>query len=349
MRKLLIESFENNISDIHLSPGFPPIIRINGELKSSSGTIMNNQKIKEIFYEFAEAGDVENFARWGECDFSYSEEGVGRMRVNVFKQMDGIGMAIRLIKEDVLGFEALGLPEILKNFASKRSGLFLIAGAAGVGKSTTAAAMIDFIARERGGHIITLEDPIEYKFKHHKAIINQRSVGDNTKSFAKGLRSALRQDPDVIYIGELRDTETIEAALTAAETGHLVIATMHSRNVPAAVNRIVNAFPETGQEHVRMLLAESLCGIVVQQLIKSTSGRRMIPAFEIMTATVGVRNLIRDGKSHQLSNLIQTGNKQGMISMEFFLAELVKKKLLTIEQAQKRCLDEGMFLKYLRS
>lgn len=283
----------------------------------------------------------------GESDFSYEIENVCRFRVNVFKQSNCVAAALRLISNNIPSFEDLRLPEVISDLAMLPRGLVLVTGPTGSGKSTTLAAVINKINKHRKDHVITLEDPIEYKHNHINSIINQREVGSDTKSFANGLRAALREDPDVILVGEMRDTETIATAITAAETGHLVLATLHTQDAASTVNRIIDVFPEHQQQQIRIQLAGNLQGIVAQQLLMNREQTGRLAAFEILVATPALRNLIREGKTHQIPSYIQTGSKFGMICMDAYLAQLVRQNKIDRSVAEERCYDPLTLERYM--
>ncbi len=272
---------------------------------------------------------------------------IGRFRINVFKQRGSIGLAIRLIPYETPSLDELNLPPIIQTLAEKESGFILVTGPAGSGKSTTLASMIDIINSERSCHIITLEDPIEFLHKHKKSIVNQREIETDSQSFSAALRAALRQDPDVILVGEMRDLETISTAITAAETGHLVLSTLHTNSAPQTVDRIIDVFPPHQQQQVRSQLSNILEGIVCQQLIRSIDREEMVPAFEILIVNDAVRNLIREDKISQIDTVLQTQIKNGMMPMDYSLAKLVRQKLITIEDASMRAVDIDILKRYL--
>ncbi len=312
------------ISDLHLTINSPPYVRKNGRLQPYDGFDENlsSEDLQRVIQVIMDKKAQEEFKEKGEVDLSYSLPGVSRFRVNAYRQRGSIGIALRIIPDTVPSIEEMNLPAVLKNLAAQRRGLILSTGPTGSGKSTTQAAIINEINNTRNAHIITLEDPIEYLHKHNKSLVHQREVGGDTTSFALGLRAALRQDPDVILVGEMRDLETIQIALEAAETGHLVLATLHTNSAPATVDRIIDVFPPEQQDQVRIQLASVISGILAQQLLPRKDEEGRVAAFEIMIATSAIRNIIREGKTSQLYSAIQTGGKYDMITMDNFLLNL---------------------------
>jgi twitching motility protein PilT len=335
---------ERGASDLHLTAGLPPVIRVHGELiplddyPKLAPTI-----IRQMIYSILTQRQRERFEDHLELDLSYSLPGKARFRVNVYLQRDAVGAALRLIPVQIKGLEDLGLPAQMRQFAEFPRGLVLVTGPTGSGKSTTLAALIDIINAERQVHIMTVEDPIEFLHQHKRSIVNQREVGADTKSFANALRHALRQDPDVILVGELRDLETISIALTGAETGHLVFATLHTQDAPQSVDRMIDVFPPHQQQQVRVQLASSLQAIATQQLLPTRDGTGRVVAVELMTATPAVRNLVREAKTHQIYSAMQAGGRYGMQTMDQSLAELVRKGKLSYEVALERCHNQEDF------
>ncbi|MCL6450771.1 MAG: type IV pilus twitching motility protein PilT [Acetobacteraceae bacterium] len=327
--ELLRQAVELGASDLHLTVESPPVIRINGELCPLGTQALAPEDTQRMAEELLEPRLRGRFEELGEVDFSYSLHGVGRFRVNAYRQRGTVALALRVIPSRIPGFEELGLPPVLAALARKNAGLVLVTGPTGSGKSTTLAAMIDLINNERKCHVITLEDPIEYLHRHRRSVIVQREIGVDSASFASALRAALRQDPDVILVGEMRDLETISIALTAAETGHLVLATLHTPDASQTVDRVVDVFPPYQQEQVRVQLAGTLQGIVAQQLLARHDRPGRVAAFEVLIATPAVRNLIREGKTHQLPSAIQTGAKYGMIAMDASLRDLLQRGLIS--------------------
>jgi twitching motility protein PilT len=334
----LLAVLENEASDLHLTAGLPPMLRIHGELGRLPGyRRLLPKDLQEIIYSMLTQKQREIFEENLELDVSYSLPGKARFRVNVFQQRDAMGSVMRLIPFEIKTVDDLGLPSTVAEFSKLRRGMVLVTGITGSGKSTTLAALVDQINDSRAEHIMTVEDPIEFLHKHKKSIVNQREVGTDTYGFASALRHVLRQDPDVILVGELRDLETISTALTAAETGHLVFATLHTQDAPQSVDRVIDVFPPHQQEQIRIQLAGTLAGIVSQQLLPRADGRGRAVAAEVLVATPAVRNLIREGKTHQIYTSMQSGGKFGMQVMDQHLAQLVKAGKITYEMALERC------------
>jgi twitching motility protein PilT len=333
MKKLLRYAFDKGASDLHLTVGTPPVFRIDGDLKRLNIPPLTPDDARALAREIMDDQMFERFTEKGEVDFSYSLAGVSRFRVNAYHQRGCIGIVARVIPHRIPSLEELSMPESVKRFCHKPQGLVLVTGPTGSGKSTTLAAMIDYINRTMRKHIITLEDPIEYLHKHQLSIVNQREIHCDTKDFASGLRAALRQDPDVILVGEMRDLETISTAITAAETGHLVLATLHTADAPQTIDRIIDVFPGHQQPQVRTQLAAVLVGIISQRLFPKEAGGRIV-ATEILVNTSAVANLIRSEKVHQIKSLLQTGRDQGMHTMEMAIRELIARNLITREAAQ---------------
>lgn len=330
--QLLIYAAENEASDVHIVVGRPPVFRINGVMMPQSKyPILVPELTKELFLQLAGEKKLEILQQIGEIDFAYSIHGIGRFRVNSFYQRGSISIILRLINSKIPTIEELNLPDIIVDLTNKRQGLLLVTGPTGSGKSTTLAAMIDRVNMERAAHILTLEDPIEYMHQHKNSIVTQREIGSDSKSFASALRAALRQDPDVILVGEMRDLETISTALTAAETGHLVLATLHTSSAAKTIDRIIDVFPSHQQQQVRAQLAEVLQGIIAQQLLPRSDGLGRVAALEILISTPAIRNLIREGKTHQINSSIQTGAKFGMQTMEMALRNLYQSGLISHE------------------
>lgn len=332
MKKLLDEAIAKGASDLHLSVGLPPVIRIDGQLIAVAGeqalTPVDTQKLASSIMTETQ---LERLTAKREVDFSFGYQAM-RFRVNVFHERGNTACALRLIPKQIRTLAELNLPTVLEKFTLPTQGLVLITGPTGHGKTTSVAALIKHINDTRRAHIITVEDPIEYLFEHNKSIIQQREVGSDTLSFARALRSALREDPNVVVLGEMRDLETIETTLTVAETGHLVFATLHTNNAAQTADRIIDVFPPHQQPQVKTQLANVLLGIVSQRLLPRVSGGRIV-ATEIMVANSAVRNVIRESKTHQLTNIIQTSAVEGMISLDKVLAELVSKGEVTIDEA----------------
>lgn len=342
MKKLLDVAVERNASDLHLTVGMPPTLRIDGVLMPvPQAQPLTAEQALSYVQSFMTQEQVENLKIRKEIDFSFGYQTM-RFRTNVYFQKGYIAASLRLIPKLVKSIAELGLAPILEKFITSSQGFVIITGPTGHGKSTTLAAMINEINRTRSEHIVTIEDPIEYVFEHQKSIISQREVGSDTNSFSRALKSSLREDPNVILIGEMRDLETIEAALTLAETGHLVFTTLHTNSAAQSADRIVDVFPPHQQQQVRMQLANVLLGVVSQRLIPRVQGGR-VAACEIMLANSAVRNTIREGKTHQLPNIISTSAAEGMISMDKVLAELVSKGEITIDNALTWSIDPKAF------
>jgi twitching motility protein PilT len=316
-------------SDLHLSAGVPPILRVFGAIRPVEGwDRLMPDEIQEMVEPLLTSAQKAELEERGQIDFSFGIRGVGRYRCNISKQRGSWALAMRVISSTIKPLEELGLPEILHDLAHLRDGLILVTGPTGSGKSTTLASMIDIINRERRGVIITLEDPIEFLHQHKNCVVNQREVGTDTTSFAEGLRAALRSDPDVILVGEMRDLETISIALTAAETGHLVLSTLHTRGAAKTIDRIIDVFPPESQHQIRVQLSTVLEAVISQQLLPRNFGQGMVPAVEVMIGTPAIRNMIREEKVHQIPSMIETGARFGMQSMKAAVDELVKKGLV---------------------
>ena len=334
-------------SDIHITVGIPPALRINGQLVTLEEEKLNPNDTKALVYETLTDKLIEELEEKGEVDTSFSSPGIGRYRVNAYKQRGSYGMALRIIPLEIPTIEDLGLPPIIKDLARLPRGLILVTGPTGSGKSTTLASMIDLINKERRCHILTLEDPIEYLHKHKQSIVNQREIGTDSISFANGLRAALRQDPDVILVGEMRDLETISIALTAAETGHLVLSTLHTIGSAKTIDRVIDVFPPHQQQQVRIQFSSVIQSIISQQLLPKANKDGRIAAFEVMVATTGIRNLIREEKIHQIDTAIQTGAKYQMQTMDNSLLELYRKGLITKETALMQAINQENIKKYI--
>lgn len=342
MKKLLDVTIEKKASDLHLTVGMPPMIRVDGRLMAiPNEENLTGETVSKLVQSFMTPEQIENFKGRKEVDFSFGYQDM-RYRTNVYFQKGYLAASLRMITKTIKAMDELGLPPILEKFITPSQGFVVITGPTGHGKSTTLASMIDQINKSRTDHIITIEDPIEYVFEHNKSIISQREVGSDTNSFARALRSTLREDPNVVLIGEMRDLETIEAALTIAETGHLVFTTLHTNSAAQTTDRIIDVFPPHQQQQVRMQLANVLLGVVSQRLIPKVQGGRVV-ACEIMTVNSAVRATIREGKTHQLPNIIQTSAAEGMITMDKVLAELVSKGEITIDDALSWALDPKAF------
>lgn len=345
--ELLKMAHRNKASDVHITVGVPPVFRVNGKLIHIDNVDrLMPEDTEVIVRELLSEKQLDQLIEKGEIDLSYAISGIGRFRVNVYTQRGSYSVAIRPIPLEIPSHKELGLPDVLIQLAERKRGLILVTGPTGSGKSTTLATMINHINETRRCHVLTLEDPIEYLHKHKSSIINQREIGYDTESYHTALRAALRQDPDVILIGEMRDLETISIAVTAAETGHLVLATLHTIGAVSTVDRVIDVFPPEQQQQVRVQLGAVLQGVVSQQLVRRADGSGRMGAFEIMICNQAVRNLIREGKSHQLMSSIQTGRQLGMMSMDTSLVELYKKGFITVDEAMAHSVDKT-FIKRL--
>ncbi len=337
--RLLNELFEKGGSDLHLTAGKPPMIRIDGAILPTEYEKLTPQTVQEVIYSVLTDDHKERFERNKELDLSFGIEGKGRIRMNVFRQRGAVAAVLRNINNRIMTFEELGLPGVTASLANLPKGLILVTGPTGSGKSTTLASMVDYINNSRPGHILTVEDPIEFIHFHKKCIINQREVGTDTDSFGNALKYALREDPDVILIGEMRDLETINAALTIAETGHLVLATLHTTDAIQTLNRIIDVFPSHQQEQVRVQLSFVLQAIFSQQLLLKASGTGRCIAVEVLLLNPAIRNLIREEKIHQVYSTMQTGLSEGMRTMNQALADLYKQGLINFKEAMSHTLD----------
>lgn len=340
IRSLLEEMIQRRASDLHLTAGDRPKLRIDGNIVNASADIVLTPKdTLQLAYSILTEAQKKRFEVEDELDFSFGIQNLSRFRGNVYKQRGCVAVAIRQIPFEIQGFDQLGLPPIVARLAERPRGLVLVTGPTGSGKSTTLAAMIDKINREERGHILTIEDPIEFVHRHQNCIVNQREVGSDTRSFANALKYALRQDPDVVLIGEMRDLETIAAALTIAETGHLALATLHTNSAAEAINRIIDVFPSHQQSQVRAQLAFVLEGVITQTLLPRASGSGRVLAAEILVCTPAVRASIRDDKIHQIYSQMQAGKKFGMQTLNDSLYQLVISRQVTLEEAVKRSSD----------
>ena len=334
--ELLKIAGEKKSSDIHLTVESPPVLRIDGSMIQLQAEKLSQSDLETFAHSLMNNTQAKRFADSGELDLSYSLAGVGRYRVNIFRQRGSIAVVIRLIPFVIPSPESLGLPPVSIELARLHKGLVLVTGPTGSGKSTTLASLVDYINRTRSCHIVTIEDPIEYLHRHNLSLINQREVGNDTLSFTNALRAVLRQDPDVILVGEMRDLETIATAITAAETGHLVFSTLHTNDATQSVDRMIDVFPPHQQQQIRVQLAAVLQGIMSQQLFPRLDKKGRVAAIEVMLATPAVRSLIREGKTHQLPTVIQTNAKLGMQTMDKAILDLVQKGLISFEAAQEK-------------
>lgn len=344
---LIKYAIEKKASDIHITVGIPPVLRINGILTYFDENRLKLEDTKELVKQILDEKQQKILEEQGEIDTSFSSPGIGRFRVNAYKQRGSYAMAIRIIPLRVPTIEELGLPKIVKDLSRLPRGLILVTGPTGSGKSTTLASMINLINVEKNSHILTLEDPIEYLHKHNKSMVNQREIGTDSYSFANALRAALRQDPDVILVGEMRDLETISIALTAAETGHLVLSTLHTIGAAKTIDRVIDVFPPHQQQQVRVQFSSVVQAIISQQLLPKANGDGRVAAFEIMVATPAIRNLIREEKIHQIDTAMQTGGKQGMQTMDNSLLELFNKGIISRDTALNQAVNQDIVSRYI--
>lgn len=347
MDAILTEAVNRQASDIHLTVGRPPMIRVHGDLMPMNTNILTPADTEFLTKSMLDKARLLYLAERGEVDFSFVVKDFSRFRCNIFKQRGSYSLAARTITNQIPTCEQLGLPELFKELALRPRGLILVTGPTGSGKSTTLAAMVGHINNSRRCHILTLEEPIEYLHRHGEAMINQREIHEDTLSFANALRSALREDPDVIMVGEMRDLDTIATAITASETGHLVMSTLHTSGAADTVNRIIDVFPPHQQDQIRVQLGSVLVAVISQTLVPRADGAGRIAAFEILLANDAVRNLIREGKTYQIDNTISTNIKSGMCSLDYYLAELVKKNLITRDMALTKCRNVEDFRRYM--
>jgi len=327
---------ENNASDLHIAVGLPPVLRIDGELKVTRYEPFTPPVAQRMIYDILTDEQIQRYETELELDCSYAMRKIARFRVNVFRDRGNVAAALRLIPTKIPTIQELGLPPIVEELARRPRGLLLVTGPTGSGKSTTLAAIVNQINMERAEHIITIEDPIEYLHTHRKSVINQRELGEDTHSFREALRRVLREDPDVILVGEMRDLETIALAITCAETGHLVMATLHTNNAAESVDRMIDVFPPEQQEQIRIQVSNNLLAILSQQLLPRAGQPGRVAAVEVMVANSAIRNLIRENKAHQMHSIIQTGASVGMQSMDQALRDLYKQGLITYEMAMRR-------------
>jgi twitching motility protein PilT len=338
LTELLIEVLDRGCSDLHISAGARPTLRVNGSLdQMDDRPVMTPPVIQRMLYAILTQKQREKFEEELELDFAYAVPGKARFRVNLYRQRDALGAAFRLIPYEIKALEELGIPPSIANFAMLPRGFVLVTGPTGSGKSTTLASLVDLANRNRRDHIMTVEDPIEFLHRHKSCLVNQREVGEDTWSFQNALKHVLRQDPDIILVGEMRDLETISVALTAAETGHLVFATLHTQDAAQTIDRVIDVFPPHQQQQIRVQLAGALQGVVCQTLAKTADGRGRAAATEVLVATPAVRNLIREGKTHQIYSALQAGAKHGMHTIDQHLSELVKAGRITYDVGLEKC------------
>ncbi len=337
---LLMEMVERGASDVHICVGVPPIIRVDGQLLALNYEKFDAMQTQRMMYDILSDEQIQRFEETWELDFSYSLRNVSRFRVNIFRDKGTVAGAFRLIPMKIPTIRELGLPLVLEAITRRPRGLVLVTGPTGSGKSTSLAAMVNQINTERSLHVITIEDPIEYLHQHRFSIINQREVGQDTKEFANALRAALREDPDVILVGEMRDLETMSNAIRAAETGHLVFATLHTNSAASTVDRVVDSFPASQQEQIRLMLSNSIEAVLCQQLLPRAGMPGRVCCMEVMIATPAIRNLIREAKSHQLTSIIQTSANVGMQTMDQHLRDLYQKGVITYDEAMARAMSQ---------
>ncbi len=344
---ILTLASEQTASDLHLTVNLPPMMRVDGRLRPMRFDRLEPRDCQRLIYGILTDHQISDFEEKHELDFSHGIAKVGRFRANVYMQRGSVGAAFRVIPRSIPNFDDLGLPPVVRRLAERTSGLILVTGPTGSGKSTTLAAVVEHINKSRDCHVITIEDPIEYIHRHQRAMVNQRELGSDTYSWDSALRAALREDPDVVLIGEMRDLETIDAALKTAETGHLVLGTLHTRNAPLSVDRIIDVFPPHHQEQIRVLLASTLEAVVAQQLLPKIGGIGRILAAEVMIVTAAIRNLIRESKTHQIYALMDTGGEEGMQAMDKALALLVRQGRVSADEAGARAIDNDNFQRWL--
>ncbi|MEE8205309.1 MAG: type IV pilus twitching motility protein PilT [Nitrospinaceae bacterium] len=339
---------DQGASDLHLVSGSQPILRVHGDMERVKYKVMENDELKAILYEICPENKIKVFEETGDIDFGYEVPNLARYRCNFFQQKWGIGAVFREIPSEILTAEQLGLPPVLNKLAMLHKGMVLVTGPTGSGKSTTLAAMIDYVNRNKKSHILTVEDPVEFVHKSQGCVINHREVGLHTQSFKAALRGALREDPDIILVGEMRDLETIELALEAASTGHLVFGTLHTQSAAKTVDRVIDVFPANQQAQIRTTLSESLKGVVAQNLFKRIDKKGRIAVLEILVVTAATSNLIREGKTFQIPSVIQTGKKYGMQSLDDAILEAMQSKKISPEDAYDKAIVKERFVQYLK-
>ena len=337
LHDLLKEMMDKGASDLHITTGTPPVMRLHGQVVPAGMQALTPAETKSLAYSILTEAQKQKFEEQLELDLSFGVKGLARFRANVFMDRGAVALAVRTIPYKILSFEELGLPRIVADLCERPKGLILVTGPTGSGKSTTLAALVDLANRTRKDHIMTVEDPIEFLHRHKSCLVNQREVGEDTHSFTTALKHVLRQDPDIILVGELRDLETISIALTAAETGHLVFATLHTQDAAQTIDRVIDVFPAHQQQQVRVQLAGALQGVVCQTLCKTAGGDGRVVATEVLVATPAIRNLIREGKTHQVYSAMQAGAQHGMHTMDQHLAELVRSGQIRFEDGLEKC------------
>lgn len=340
---------EQGASDLHLVSGQPPALRIRGDMERIKYKVLDNDELRSMLYEIAPEAKIKQFEETGDIDFGYEIPGVARYRSNFFMQKNGCGAVFRQIPEEIMTAEQLGLPNVISKLATLPRGLVLVTGPTGSGKSTTLAAIVDVANRNRKDHIITIEDPIEFVHQSRGCIVNHREVGIHTKTFSAALRGALREDPDIILVGEMRDLETISLAIEAASTGHLVFGTLHTMSAPKTIDRIIEVFPASEQAQIRSTLSDGIRAVVSQVLFKRIDKKALCVALEILIATPAARNLIREGKTHQIPSVIQTGKKYGMQLLDDAIMELYEKGWISADDAYLKANDKARFRNFIKN
>src|SRR2546421_9742389 len=346
--ELLAFAVKNRASDLHLSAGLPPMIRVHGDIRRINLPPMEHEDVHAMVYDIMSDAQRKTYEELLECDFSFGIPNLARFRVNAFNQERGAAVAFRTIPSKVLSLEELATPKVFAQLTTRPRGLILVTGPTGSGKSTTLAAMVNHVNENEYGHILTIEDPIEFLHESKKCLINQREVGPHTLSFANALRAALREDPDYILVGEMRDLETIELALTAAATGHLVFATLHTSNAAKTIDRVIDVFPTTQQNQIRTTLAESLKGVIAQNLFKRIDKPGRVAALEILVVDTAIANLVREGKTHQIPGMLQVGKKKGNQPLDDAIMEHLRHARISPEEAYDKCTDKKKFRQFLK-
>ncbi len=340
---------EQGASDLHLVSGSQPVLRINGDMERVKYKTIENDELKSLLYEIAPENKIKIFEETGDIDFAYEIPNLARYRANYFQQKWGIGAVFREIPSKILTADELGLPSVIKKLSMLHKGIVLVTGPTGSGKSTTLAAMMDYVNKNKKAHIITVEDPVEFVHQSQSCIVNHREVGSHTQSFKSALRGALREDPDIILVGEMRDLETIELALEAASTGHLVFGTLHTQSAAKTIDRVIDVFPANQQPQIRTTLSESLKGVVAQNLFKRVDKKGRIAVLEVLVVTPAASNLIREGKTFQIPSVIQTGKKYGMQSLDDAILEALQAKKISAEDAYDKAIVKERFVQFLKT